>query len=238
MVNGMERYFTGSPHPSRPCRLIVSVNEPAAVPAAVEKGADLIELRLDQVHTDPVKTAAEVRRAMGSHPLVLTLRSREEGGSFAGTPGEWFATLREVIQYADIIDCERRFSEFSGEIRNAGREVIASHHSGNMPSPSELDAMAHDLRGFGDIAKIIVTPRTREDIAALINFTIRAERPVITGVMGSDFRYLRAFLPFFGSAAVFCHAGKSMAEGQYSIEEMKALFTILTGGHPTLPHTG
>lgn len=231
----MERYFTGSPHPSRPGRLIVSVNESAAARTAVEKGADIIELRLDQVRSDSWKIAAEVRTAIGSRPLIITLRSREEGGSFVGTPAEWFTTLREVMQFAEIIDCEKRFSEFSREIRNAGKEVIASLHSGKMPSPSELDAIARDLRGFGDIVKIIVTPRCQEDIAALVAFTVRAECPVITGVMGSDFRYLRAFLPFIGSAAVFCHAGTSMADGQYEIDEMKAIFTILTGSRPELP---
>ena len=234
----MERYFTGSPHPPRPCRLIVSVSDRTAARIAAEKGADVIELRLDQVHTDLKKTAADVKGAIGSLPLIITLRSREEGGSFVGTPAEWFTTLRKVICYADLIDCERRFSEYAGEIRNTGQEVIASLHSGQMPAPTEMDAIARDLRGFGDIIKIIVTPRTQDDIAALIAFTIRTERPVITGVMGSELRYLRAFLPFFGSAAVFCHAGDSMAEGQYRIDEMEALFKILAGGPPILPLTG
>jgi len=99
-----------------------------------------------------------------------------------------------------------------------------------MPSLFELFGLERELCVFGDIPKIVVTPRHEEDIIEMISFTHAAKKPVITGVMGEGFRYARLILPLFGSEFIYCHAGVPTADGQYSIDEAKAGMGLLGAG--------
>jgi len=87
--------------------------------------------------------------------------------------------------------------------------------------------MERELRAYGDIVKIIVTPANAEDVIELIAFTHAVKGPVCTGVMGTQFRYARAILPLFGSELVYCHAGTATASGQYSVQEFVRLMELL-----------
>lgn len=104
--------------------------------------------------------------------------------------------------------------------------IIASCHTLVMPSLFELFALERELREYGDMPKIVVTPRHPEDIIELISFTHAAKKPVCTGIMGSAFRYARLLLPLFGSEFVYCHAGTPTAEGQYSVSEAKEVMRL------------
>ena len=75
--------------------------------------------------------------------------------------------------------------------------------------------------------KIVVRPRTRDDLFDLIAFTHRAQKPVCASIMGAEYRYARAILPLLGSEFVYCHAGTPPAEGQYHIREMRQLADLL-----------
>jgi 3-dehydroquinate dehydratase-1 len=94
---------------------------------------------------------------------------------------------------------------------------------------AELFQTERNLRAFGDIPKIIVTPQNDDDLIDLISFTTAAKKPVCTGVMGSRFRFARAILPLFGSEFVYCHTGNPTAEGQYSVAEFVHLRDLLLG---------
>jgi 3-dehydroquinate dehydratase-1 len=91
----------------------------------------------------------------------------------------------------------------------------------------ELFDKERKLRAYGDIVKIIVTPKNREDIIELIAFTHAVKKPLCTGVMGGKFRYARAILPLFGSEMVYCHVGTPTAAGQYSVQEFVRLMEWL-----------
>ena len=92
-----------------------------------------------------------------------------------------------------------------------------------------LFVLERELRAYGDIPKIIVTPSSIEDVIDLISFTCAAKKPICTGVMGPSFRYARAMLPFFGSELIYCHCGTATAEGQYSVREYVEIMQRLGG---------
>ena len=91
-----------------------------------------------------------------------------------------------------------------------------------------LFGLEQELRAYGDIPKIIVTPENEDDLIDLIAFTRAAKKPICTGVMGARFRYARAILPLFGSELVYCHTGDPTAAGQYSVKEYVALARLLS----------
>ena len=132
-----------------------------------------------------------------------------------------------VLPHADYIDTEQQFSRHAPAIRAAGRTIIASYHTGAMMPLASLFDKERELRAYGDMPKIVITPKTTADLVELVTFTEAAKKPIITGVMGSEFRYARAVLPLFGSAFVYCHTGEPTAEGQYSVEEFFALRNLL-----------
>ncbi|MGA2122666.1 MAG: type I 3-dehydroquinate dehydratase [Methanoregula sp.] len=209
-------------------KIVAALTDPTHAALAEQQGADLIELRVDLYEGDLVQLAKSARAAC-SLPIIITLRSAPEGGHFFGTADEWITRVEPLIPFADYIDIEQNFDQHAYLIRNAKKKIIASHHTGQMIPLYILFVMERELREYGDIPKIVVTPQNEEDIIELLAFTHAVNKPVITGVMGRAFRYARAMLPLFGSEFVYCHTGEPTAEGQYSVEEFVQLKKLLLG---------
>jgi len=218
-------------------KIVASLTDPNDASRAQEQGADIVELRFDLMTGDPV-TIVRACREVCSLPVIGTIRSAQEGGQFFGDAGSWFEKIQPVIPLVDYIDIEQQFSSFSQRIKDAGRQIIASYHSGQMMPLHDLFRLERDLRLYGDIVKIIVTPRDEDDIIDLIAFTHSIKKPLCTGVMGAQFRYARAILPLFGSGLAYCHTGSRTAEGQYSVQDFSTLEKLLTGGQDSTPGKG
>ena len=206
-------------------QIIACLTDPAQ--AAAAQGADIIELRFDLMEGDPVELVRECRNVCAL-PVIATLRSAQEGGRYFGSPEEWAEKIAPVIPLVDYVDVEQQFAREAGPVKAAGRAIIASHHASEMLPLHVLFVLEQELRAFGDIPKIIVTPKNEDDLIDLIAFTRAAKKPICTGVMGASFRYARAILPLFGSAFAYCHTGVPTAEGQYSVEEFVVLQKLLS----------
>lgn len=206
-------------------RCVVSVVDERGIGAAAALGADLVEVRLDLLdHPPDPRLLAEAREVV---PLILTLRTTAEGGRFDGSTDRFIEILEPLVRPGDLIDIEAGHAAAAPRIRHLGAGVIASHHGGSMHVPGELVHIGHRLRTFGDIPKIVVTPGSEQDVLDLCSFTIAAEKPICTGVMGSRYRYARVLLPLFGSELVYCHAGRPTAEGQYHIADFRRIWALL-----------
>lgn len=203
-------------------KIVVSVRDYREIPEAESSGADLIELRLDLMQGNSYAETCST-----SIPRILTLRSSAEGGAFGGNPTAWAERVIPLVQNGDYIDIEERFSCFAPAFRSRGIRIIGSSHCTTMPSARELGAIEQRLRGFSDIPKIVVTPSTEQDILTLCSFTLQAEKPICTGVMGRHFAYARVLLPLFGSDLAYCHAGTPVAEGQYHINTFRRILDLL-----------
>jgi 3-dehydroquinate dehydratase-1 len=207
-------------------KIVAALTDPALAAQAQEQGADLIELRFDLIEGDP-QSSVNLCKKVCSLPIIATLRSAHEGGQFFGDTVSWHEKMDPLIPLVDYVDIEQRFEPCAWRVKDAGKTIIASHHSGEMMTLHELFDRERKLRAYGDIVKIIVTPKNKEDIIELIAFTHAVKKPVCTGVMGGQFRYARAILPLFGSELVYCHLGTATAAGQYSVQEFVRLMQWL-----------
>ena len=207
-------------------KIVVSVEDVAAIDEVVEYSPAFIEVRLDLMDGDLLDQVRAIREKTDI-PLIATLRSRDEGGRFAGDTDLWARIVGPIARYVDIVDVEAQYRDHAPFIRSQGVRILASLHTNEMPSPPELGRIEEMRRSYGDIPKIVVHPRTREDLFEFVAFTHRARRPICTSIMGAGFRYARALLPLFGSEFTFCHAGTPTAEGQYHIREMRQLAELL-----------
>jgi 3-dehydroquinate dehydratase-1 len=205
-------------------QIVASLTDPAQ--AARAQGADIIELRFDLMDGDPAEIVQRCR-TLCSLPVIATFRSAREGGRYFGSPAEWAKKIAPVIPLVDYIDVEQQFAGQAVPVKEAGKTIIASHHAAQMLPLHILFVLEQELRSYGDIPKIIVTPNNEDDIIDLIAFTRAAKKPICTGVMGTSFRYARAILPLFGSEFVYCHTGVPTAAGQYSVEEFVTLKNLL-----------
>jgi 3-dehydroquinate dehydratase-1 len=205
--------------------IVASVIDPRYVPVAWEAGADAVELRLDRF--EPGLTAETEEILDGNDlPLILTVRSREEGGGYSGSPEGWRDLIDPFLPFADYVDIEQRFATYSPAINRLGKTVISSFHASKMPSLPELAEIESRLRSFG-IPKIVVCPASLDDVLAFCEFTHRAEKPVVTSIMGGKFRFARILLPIFGSEMFFAYAGVPAAEGQFQVREARDILARL-----------
>lgn len=209
-------------------KIVASITDASQAAVARDAGADLIECRLDLMAGDAVQQMRAVRESV-SLPVIATFRSAMEGGRYFGNAIEWFSRIEPVLPFAEYVDIEQRYSGHAPKVRESGRMIIASHHEGAMIPLPDLFLLERELRVFGDIPKIIVTPQDEDDLIDLISFTKAANKPIATGVMRGTYRWARAVLPLLGSELVYCHAGVSTAEGQYSVAEFVSLMKILKG---------
>jgi len=221
-----EHLFVKRPPTMKYMKIVAALTDPGKAALAERQGADLVELRVDLYEGDLMQQVKDATTAT-SLPVIVTLRSAQEGGRFFGTPEEWMKKVRPLLPFADYVDIEQPFAKFAPAIREAGTKIIASHHTAWMVPLYELFAMERDLRSYGDIPKIVVTPQGDADVIELLTFTQAANKPICTGVMGGQFRHARAMLPLVGSEFVYCHMGDTTAEGQYSVEEFVQLRKIL-----------
>ena len=206
-------------------KTVVALTSKEDLRKAASSGADMIELRIDLMDVTPQEIAAS---DVALPPLIVTLRSTEEGGRYDGSPDDWRTEVTKWSSIASYIDVERRFSTFSADLREGGADIIASAHLRETPPVQVLTSLEAELREFGDIPKIIVTPHTPHDVLSLMAFTLDAPKPICTGTMGTGFRYARALSPLFGSDLVYCHVGTPTAPGQYHINTMKHLLEDLS----------
>jgi 3-dehydroquinate dehydratase-1 len=207
-------------------KLAVSVSDPGEIATALAYQPDLIELRLDLMPGVAPCTLEDC--LSGSDiPVIITLRSRDEGGQFAGGPAEWERAVDPFLDLSDYVDIEEKYRDFAADVSARGCSVIASWHTFSMPSREYLEQKYNVLKQYGDVPKIITTPGDENDILDLCRFTAETKKPLITGTMGPAFRFSRLFLLFFGSWAAFCHCGTPAAPGQFHISEAKEVLRIL-----------
>jgi len=206
---------------------------------------DIIEWRIDflpdvLVVENTIKTLSALRETLKDMPLLVTFRTKKEGGEQA-VPEEDYIRLYEKIMetgLADAIDVEVFFGENTLEtlVRKAHGyrvKVIASNHEFCMTPPEEEIKRRLRLmqRCGADIAKIAVMPERRADVLTLLRATeeVAGEKqtPVITMSMGGQGMVSRILGENFGSCLTFAMVGKASAPGQIPIGQLRTLLEMI-----------
>lgn len=235
------------------CRVIVPLVAGTAEEALQLAGElsrqhpDLIEWRAD--HTAGLQGEAgrltdfllRLRTQLGDLPLLVTWRTKQEGGELPLSPAEYEQFYRTVCESgcADLIDVElftedaARATVFACAKRCGVKVVCSSHDFAKTPPKEEMVSRLCRMRQLGaDIAKLAVMPRSRSDVAALLAATAEMtdqhpDTPVITMSMGPLGQVSRVAGGALGSAATFAAAGRASAPGQLALEEVRAALAIL-----------
>lgn len=201
--------------------------------------ADLVELRIDG--------AAEVDLPMllaaRTGPVLVTNRSRSEGGLFSGSDGERCVPLLAAVdlgaEYVDVEmntrrDCVRRIVQRASERGGRTKVVLSYHDFAGTPSDSRLRDVVDEAFSLEcHMVKIATTAATEEDnlrILRLVAETTRQNRLITAFCMGKLGKISRIAAPFFGSAISFAclEKGAETAPGQFTAAELKTLSGMIT----------
>ncbi|MEE8167726.1 MAG: type I 3-dehydroquinate dehydratase [Candidatus Hydrothermarchaeales archaeon] len=206
---------------------------------ASAKEADLVEIRADGLAK---QTRGEVERLLRSvkglvgMPLILTNRTKKEGGNFKGSEKERIEVLLRCMSLADFVDIEyntdgRLRSSAIQEAKDEGVTLIISYHDfASTPADKEmLDILKKESALGADIAKLAVTANSMEDVLRLLEVTRKASEKsrVCTIAMGELGRISRIMAPFFGSEITYASVGKATAPGQLTVKEVKGMLEAL-----------
>lgn len=195
------------------------------VKAALDKGADIVELRADLFSsTDPAYVREEFQRYEGI-PVLATIRSKAEGGEWKAPEEERAALYKAVLPYCGAIDIELSSEEILEEVmhgaRHAGRLIIGSYHNfDKTPEIVELEAIHRHAGKIGaDIVKVATYCRNRLDLHTLAGFALdHASKDVIVIGMGAEAKLSRIFFPALGSLMTYTFLGEPTAPGQLNCE--------------------
>ncbi len=203
------------------------------------EGSDLAELRFDYAKNLDFESkflydfisAAKSR----NKPIIITNRTKEEGGAFCGSEDERMAILKKAIELgADYIDIE--CSADKSSIKNLisskkNTKVIVSYHNFN-ETPNNLKGVYSDIKKLNpDMIKIATSANSVADnfgVFELIKFANREKRKIIAFCMGSYGQFSRILSIILGSQVTYASIenGKESAAGQFTIGEMNGVYRI------------
>jgi len=194
---------------------------------AINKGADLVEVRIDSIkNPDPQKVASLIEEI--EHPFIATNRMKEEGGFFEGSETERTDILLEAAKYADYVDIELRTeNKYRSKIIKASKSQIISYHNfKKTPSIPELFEIVKSEHELGDLAKFAVMPNNLQDTLKVLEVLSKLDNTI--GIaMGELGRYTRVVAPLFGSPITYASLINESAPGQMDIETTRNIIHSL-----------
>lgn len=185
-----------------------------------------------------VSCLQKLRVALNGKLLLVTFRTKDEGGEAPLTHSEYLNFINTVINTdcADLIDIE--FFTAGNDIRklidnahSSGALIVCSSHDfQRTPDENELVTRMMRMRQVGaDLPKVAVMPHDNMDVLTLLSATVimrnkHPDTPIITISMGKLGIASRLCGGTFGSAMTFANAGESSAPGQVSLNVANLVF--------------
>ncbi len=212
---------------------------------AAEKGADILEIRLDLLGIRDLEKAAETISKIKSEtglPVLVTNRSVAEGGKWEGKEEDRTGLLTGLLSFKDgpdAIDIElsagrKERDKVIKAAKDQGKTVIVSSHDFlKTPSLQDMRTTLEEMFLTGaDIAKLAVMPQSMEDTLNLLRVALdfkNAGKPVCTIAMGRQGKHTRVVAPLYGSVLTYgsIESDATAAPGQLPVDEIKKIMEML-----------
>jgi 3-dehydroquinate dehydratase/shikimate dehydrogenase len=181
--------------------------------------AEMVELRLDTV-SDPSAAAALAGRRK---PVIVTCRSKAQGGHFKGSEEERHAILAEAITLgAEFVDVEWSGGCADLLARTGGSRIVLSHHDFN-GIPHDLEQIARAMLSSGaEVVKLAVKTSRLSDNIRLREISKGTRAPMSLIGMGDAGIPSRVLASWMGSC--WTYAGDGVAPGQINVARMQGEF--------------
>ncbi len=187
-----------------------------------ERGAELVELRLDYIN-GPVN----VKRLVTDRPtpVVIACRRQRDGGKYKGSEEQRLILLRsaiaEGVEYVDLED------DVAAQVPRFGntKRIISLHDF--RKTPDDLDAIHQRLCQFDpDIVKICTMANRPGDNFRMLRLVDQSKAPTVGLCMGDMGIPSRILAGRFGAPFTYATFSeeRALAPGQLSFEQMTEVY--------------
>lgn len=190
--------------------------------ALAERGAKLVELRVDWLSRDP-----DVPRLLKDRPTpaIVTCRRAQDGGKWRGDEETRIRLLRTaIVSGADYIDLE---ADIAKSIPRYGKtKRIISHHdfSGTPDNVEEIWAEMAEMNP--DIIKLVTLANSPSDCVRVLKLIENAKIPTVAFCMGEFGIWSRVVCAKLGSPFTYAafSPDREVAPGQLSFQDMQEIY--------------
>lgn len=190
--------------------------------ALAERGAQLVELRVDWLSRDP-----DVPRLLKDRPtpVVVTCRRAQDGGKWRGTEEARIRLLRTaIVSGADYVDLE---DDIASSIPRYGKtKRIVSHHNFN-GTPDHIEEVWAEIAEMNpDIIKVVTLANSPSDCVRMLKLVKNAKIPTVAFCMGDFGVWSRVVCGKLGSPFTYAtfSQDREVAPGQLSFQDMKHIY--------------
>ena len=215
------------------CVPIIGASMPKALEqiTAAEKVADILELRLDLINSFDLK----VLFSAITIPVIVTNRSKLDGGQFKGGDEERVQALHDALEAgADYVDIEvstpREYLQPFLEGHETSRIIISYHDFSH--TPEDINPLYETMKDLpGGIIKIVTYARDLGDNLKMFQLLERAKKEnkkMIGLCMGDLGEISRVLSPLYGGFLTFgsLETGKESAPGQMPAKSLKDVYRV------------
>jgi 3-dehydroquinate dehydratase-1 len=211
-------------------RIVVAMRDDqdrAAAEAALDAGADILELRLDTYARTETEHCVAHLESLAGLPTLVTIRAEHEGGEWKQTEAERLALFQATLPHASAVDIELSSTAIREDVLTAAREAhcttIGSFHDfKKTPDLETLEGVIANGKQAGvDIVKIAAFCNNSRDLRRLARLCVNTEdQPLVVIGMGPQSAMSRVFFPALGSLLTYTFLGQPTAPGQMGLSEL------------------
>ncbi len=195
------------------------------IATAIEAGAEMIELRIDEVIDVPMLQGLLQEASL---PIILTCRSDREGGRGHRSDADRIALVEEVAASNPeaYVDLELGTLESAASPPVLSNPLIVSTHD-FQGRPERLNNLLIEMNGRpASVNKVVWTARSIRDNLEAFEILQSRQRPTIALCMGEHGMISRILAKKFGAFLTFASldSDRATAPGQVTIDQMKSLY--------------
>jgi len=194
------------------------------------KKSDYAEIRFDFLNPNTVPDALQLIRK-DLRKCVCTLRPVSEGGKFAGSEKNRISIIKLIAEYNPfLLDIElntlTKNKNLRRYLKNTGTGILVSWHNFKQtPSISVLKKKLAQMKKISNNVKIVTMAKSINDATQVLSLYKNNNTKLIAFSMGNYGRISRILCLFLGSPYTYVSLGKPVAPGQFSVDEVKSIFT-------------
>jgi len=196
------------------------------------KKSDYAEIRFDFINPNLVPDVLQqIKKDL--RKCVCTLRPVFEGGNFSGSEKNRISILKLIAEYNPfLLDIEfntlRKNKMLQRYLKSTGTDILVSWHSfKHTPNISVMQKKLSEMKKFSKNVKMVTMAKTISDGSRILSLYNNSKGVKLIAFSMGDFgRMSRIFCLLLGSPYTYVSLGKAVAPGQFSVDEVKSIFTI------------
>ena len=196
------------------------------------KKSDYAEIRFDFLNPNSVPEALHLIRK-DLRKCVCTLRPIREGGKFSSSEKNRISITKLIAEYDPfLLDIEyetlRKNKSLQRYLKNTNTSTLVSWHNFKQtPDISVLKKKLLEMKKFSNNVKIVTMAKSINDGSRVLSLYNNSKNvKLIAFSMGNLGKMSRLLCLLLGSPYTYVSLGRPIAPGQFSLDEVKSIFTI------------